>query len=532
MEPTKVLFVTSECVPFIKTGGLADVAGALPKYFDKTRYDVRVIMPKYTCIPDKYRDQMKFLYSFTTGFHFRDQYVGVFQLEMNGVTYYFLDSEYYFSGSWPYDTILNDLEKFCFFCHAVLSTVRTLDFRPDILHCHDWQAGMVPVYLNSYFQGDLFYHGMKTVMTIHNLRFKGEYDVPTVMDRTGLSSYYFSSDKMELNQNGSLLKGGLVYSDYITTVSPSYKEEIKTAFYGEGLDGLMRARSQSLYGILNGIDYETYDPAQDPSIPFRFKPSNLVKGKEENKLALQRELGLPEDKNAFVIGLVSRLTDQKGIDLITCVFEEILKMHVQFIVLGTGESRYEYFFRGAQAMHPDKVRAEIYYSEALSRRIYAGTDAFLMPSLFEPCGLSQLLALRYGSAPIVRETGGLKDTVHPYNEYEGTGNGFSFTNYNAHDMLNVIRYAESTFRHHKKEWHAIVRRGMEEDFSWNRSAREYEKLYDGLIRDREEEKKRYENAMARDISYEAPSVKEKEAVPKTAAQPKKARSTKKKDVEK
>ena len=527
MEPTKVLFVTSECVPFIKTGGLADVAGALPKYFDKTRYDVRVIMPKYTCIPDKYRNQMKFLYSFTTGFHFKDQYVGVFQLEMNGVTYYFLDSEYYFSGSWPYDTILNDLEKFCFFCHAVLSTIRTLGFKPDILHCHDWQAGMVPVYLNSYFQGDLFYHGIKTVMTIHNLRFKGEYDVPTVMDRTGLSSYYFSSDKLELNHNGSLLKGGLVYSDYITTVSPSYKEEIKTGFYGEGLDGLMRARSNSLYGILNGIDYETYDPEKDPSIPFNFKPSNLVKGKEENKLALQRELGLPEDKNAFVIGLVSRLTDQKGIDLITCVFEEILKMHVQFIVLGTGESRYEYFFRGAQAMHPDQVRAEIYYSEALSRRIYAGTDAFLMPSMFEPCGLSQLLALRYGSAPIVRETGGLKDTVHPYNEYEGTGNGFSFTNYNAHDMLNVIRYAEQTFRRHKKEWHAILRRGMEEDFSWNRSAREYEKLYDALIADREEEKKRLQSAMARDISYEAPRkaekkpVEEKTAVKKTGGRKKK-----------
>ena len=364
-------------------------------------------------------------------------------------------------------------------------------------------------------------------MTIHNLRFKGEYDVPTVMDRTGLSSYYFSSDKLELNRNGSLLKGGLVYSDYITTVSPSYKEEIKTGFYGEGLDGLMRARSNSLYGILNGIDYETYDPEKDPSIPFNFKPSNLVKGKEENKLALQRELGLPEDKNAFVIGLVSRLTDQKGIDLITCVFEEILKMHVQFIVLGTGESRYEYFFRGAQAMHPDQVRAEIYYSEALSRRIYAGTDAFLMPSMFEPCGLSQLLALRYGSAPIVRETGGLKDTVHPYNEYEGTGNGFSFTNYNAHDMLNVIRYAEQTFRRHKKEWHAILRRGMEEDFSWNRSAREYEKLYDALIADREEEKKRLLSAMARDISYEAPkkteakAVEEKTAVKKTGGRKKK-----------
>ncbi|MBO4410794.1 MAG: glycogen synthase GlgA [Lachnospiraceae bacterium] len=490
MERIKVLFAVSECFPFIKTGGLADVAGALPKAFDPDRYDVRVVLPKYSCIASEYRERMEYVTHFYTGFQFRDQYIGVLNLVEGGVTFYFIDSEYYFSGAWPYGDPRRDIEKFAFFSRAVLSVLPLIGFKPDILHCHDWQTALIPVYLNDYFQGDLFYRNMKTVMTIHNLKFQGIYDIPTMRTLTGLSESYFTSDKMEAFGCGNLLKGGLVYADRITTVSKTYKEEVQTAFYGEGLDGILRAKSELFYGIVNGIDTSTYDPKTDASLPQNYDVDSFVPGKRADKTALQKRLGLEVDPDRFLIGIVSRLTDQKGFDLIECVMNEIL-MHgdTQVVVLGTGEQRYEGMFRSYAEHLPDRVSANICYSEPLSRQIYAASDAFLMPSLFEPCGLSQLIALRYGSLPIVRETGGLKDTVHPYNEFSGTGNGFSFTNYNAHDMLHVIEYARKIYYERRGAYQTIVEAAMKSDYSWKASAREYQALYEELKREKEAEEK-------------------------------------------
>lgn len=483
----KILFAVSECVPFIKTGGLADVAGSLPKYFDKEDYDVRVVMPKYTCIHDKYRNEMQYMKHFYTSFLWREQYVGIFSLVKDGVTFYFIDNEFYFSGSWPYGSMFDDIEKFAFFSKMTLSILPQIDFRPDIIHCHDWQTGLIPVYLNDSFQNDPFFRNIKTVFTIHNLKFQGVWGVDTMMQKTELPPYYFTSDKLEAYSNGNMLKGGLVYSDRITTVSPTYAEEIKTTFYGEGLDGLLRAKSGQLCGILNGIDTGFYDPFIDPDIHARYNAGNVIKMKAENKKALQRKFGLKEDPDAFLIGIVSRLTDQKGFDLIDCVMHEICDTDVQLVILGTGEKRYEDMFRYYAELYPDRVSTQIYYSEALSHEIYASADAFLMPSLFEPCGLSQLMSLRYGTLPIVRETGGLKDTVKPYNEITGEGTGFSFANYNAHEMLGIIRYAKYVYEHDREAWNKMVIRAMKEDFSWKASAKEYARMYDELYKEKARE---------------------------------------------
>ncbi len=322
---------------------------------------------------------------------------------------------------------------------------------------------------------------MKSVMTIHNLKFQGVWDVKTIQRFSGLPDYYFTPDKLEAYKDGNMLKGGLVYADAITTVSNTYADEIKTPFYGEGLDGLMRARANDLRGIVNGIDYDDFNPETDTFIAQNYNARNFRKEKIKNKHALQEELGLARDDKKFMIGIVSRLTDQKGLDLIQCVMDEICTEDVQLVVLGTGDAKYENMFRHYDWKYHDRVSAQIYYSEPLSHKIYAACDAFLMPSLFEPCGLSQLMALRYGTVPIVRETGGLKDTVWPYNEYEGTGTGFSFTNYNAHEMLNIIRYAKYIYYDKKREWNKIIDRGMAVDFSWNTSANKYQELYDWLI---------------------------------------------------
>ena len=480
-----ILFAASECVPFIKTGGLADVVGSLPKYFDRKEYDVRVILPKYLCIPEKFQKEMRYVTHFYMDFCWRNQYVGILQTERDGVTYYFLDSEFYYGGSWPYSNMLEDIEKFSFFSRAVLSALPQIGFRPDVIHCHDWQTGLIPVYLNDDFQGDPFFRGIKTIFTIHNLKFQGTWDVATIRNITGLSDYYFTSDKLECYENGNLLKGGLVYADRITTVSRTYAKEIQTEFYGEHLDGLLRARSSELSGIVNGIDYSFYNPETDKDIAATYSVSDRKEKKAINKAALQKELGLKEDPDAFMIGIVSRLTDQKGLDLVQCVLNEICAKDVQLVVLGTGEWRYEQMFRSMAEAHPARISANIFYSEALSHRIYAGCDAFLMPSLFEPCGLSQLMSLRYGTLPIVRETGGLKDTVEPYNQYTGQGTGFSFTNYNAHDMLHVIELAKEVYQKHREEWEALSDRAMRQDFSWKKSAKEYEALYHELLTEEE-----------------------------------------------
>ena len=379
-----VLLIASEAVPFIKTGGLADVAGSLPKYFDKTKFDVRVMIPKYTCIPWEYREKMVYKTHFYIDLAWRTQYVGVFELEWNGVTFYFIDNEFYFGGNKPYSWIHEDIEKFAFFSKAALSALPVLGFRPDIIHCNDWQTGLIPVYLKERFSQGEFYQGIKSIMTIHNLKFQGIWDLKKVKDITGLPDEYFTSDKLEAYDDANYLKGGIVYADRVTTVSETYAEEIKTPFYGEKLDGLLNARANSLRGIVNGIDYNEFNPETDPNITKNYNAKNFRKEKIKNKIQLQKDLGLEQDPKAMMIGIVSRLTDQKGFDLIAYIMDELCQDAVQIVALGTGEERYENMFRHFDWKYGDKVSANIYYSDALSHKIYAACDAYLMPSLFEP----------------------------------------------------------------------------------------------------------------------------------------------------
>ena len=441
------------------------------------------MLPKYSCMKQSVKDNMEYVTHLYMDYHWKSEYVGVLQTVYAGITFYFIDNESFFTTDTVYtDDPLFEITRYAFFSKACLSVLPALDFRPDLIHCHDWQTGLIPVYLKERFQGDQFYHGIKTIMTIHNLKFQGRWGVEDVEDITGLSGYYFTPDKLEAYKDANLLKGGLVYADEITTVSPTYAEEIKTPFFGEGLDGLMNARSAELHGILNGIDYTDFSPDHDTKIAKPYTVSTFRRDKIKNKIALQKELGLRRDEKCMMIGIVSRLTDQKGFDLIAYVLEEMLSTDaIQIVVLGTGEDRYENMFRYFDWKYNDKLSANIYYSDELSHKIYASSDAFLMPSLFEPCGLSQLMSLRYGTLPIVRETGGLKDTVEPFNEYEGTGTGFSFTNYNAHDMMHVIRYAEHIFYDRKRDWNKIVERAMKQDFSWKQSALQYQEMFERMI---------------------------------------------------
>ncbi|MCR5639380.1 MAG: glycogen synthase GlgA [Lachnospiraceae bacterium] len=472
-----ILFVASECTPFVKTGGLADVVGSLPKELNKNDFDVRVMIPKYMMIPDRFKQEMKYINSFYMPIHGKDQYVGILTMEYDGITIYFIDNEWYFSGAKPYGDVLGDLEKFAFFSKAALSALPVIGFRPDIIHCHDWQTGLVPVYLHDSFQGGEFYRGIKTVMTIHNLKFQGVYDKKTIQAITGLSDYYFTPDKLEAYSDANYLKGGIVYADYVTTVSDSYANEIKMPFYGEGLDGLMNARSNCLSGIVNGIDYDEWNPETDRLIFQNYNARTFRKEKVKNKIEFQKQQGLDVNPDIFMIGIVSRLTDQKGLDLIECVIEQICQSDVQLVVLGTGDPKYENLFRHYDWKYHNRVSSSIFFSNDRSHMIYASCDAYLMPSLFEPCGLSQLISLRYGTVPIVRETGGLRDTVAPYNQYEGTGTGFSFANYNAHEMLGTINFAKDVYYNHKREWNKLIDRGMAADFSWASSARKYEDIY-------------------------------------------------------
>ena len=478
----KVMFATSEAVPYVKTGGLADVTGSLPKYFDKKKFDVRVILPKYMCILQEKKQEMEHLFDFTISLGWREQYVGIWKAENDGITYYFIDNEFYFGGWKPYGNIYEDVEKFAFFSKAILETLKRIEFQADIIHCHDWQTGLVPVYLEEFYRKDDFYRNMKTVFTIHNMKFQGRWKLEEVRDITGFPKSLFTPDKLETYGEANYLKGGILYSDIVTTVSDSYAKEIMTREGGEGLDGVMRERSSALLGIVNGIDYEEYNPKTDIYIPYHYNTENVERIKPKNKEELQKEMGLPVEKDAFLIGIVSRMTDQKGFDLIDYILEEILisDKQIQFVVLGTGEERFENMIRHYSWKYGNQMVSLFSYSEKHAHRIYAGADALLMPSLFEPCGLSQLMSMRYGTLPMVRETGGLKDTVEPYNEYEQTGNGFSFANYNAHEMLHMIRYAKETYSQHKKEWNQMVVRAMKCDYSWKASANEYEKLYNQL----------------------------------------------------
>ena len=478
----RILFATSEAVPFIKTGGLADVAGSLPQYFDREKYDVRIILPKYLCMDPQFKGQLHFKCHFYVNLSWRKQYVGIFETEWNGITYYLVDNEFYFAGDNPYHELYQDVEKFAFFSKAVLEALPYLDFCPEVLHCHDWQTGLIPVFLKTLYGDQSYYAGIKTVYSIHNLKFQGRWNLQTVMDITGLPAQIFTSDKLESYGEANYLKGGVVYADAITTVSETYAYEITTEQGGEGLDGLMRARSNSLYGIMNGIDYHVYNPQTDEHIFEHFNKKTVKSGKAANKAKLQEESGLPVNKDVFLLGMVSRMTDQKGFDLVAYIMEELLSTeNIQIVVLGTGEEQYQNMFRYFEGRFPDRIKANIGYSEDIAHRIYASCDGFLMPSLYEPCGLSQMMSMRYGTIPIVRETGGLKDTVEAFNEYEHTGTGFSFTNYNAHEMLATIRYALSIYQNKKKDWQAMTVRAMEQDFSWRNSALRYEELYEKLM---------------------------------------------------
>ena len=407
--------------------------------------------------------------------------MGIFTSQYDGVTYYFVDNEFYFAGDKPYNNIYEDVEKFAFFSKAVLEALPVIDFAPDVIHCNDWQTGLLPVFLKTVYGSDNFYAGIKTVFTIHNMKFQGRWKIKEVADVTGLPEHIFNSGELEFYGEANYLKGGIVYADEITTVSPTYADEICTPEGGEGLDGLMLERRRHLRGIVNGIDYDVFNPLKDTYLDKHISVRELS-GKVVNKRQLQEKYGLAVDKDVMLIGIVSRLTKQKGFDLVAYVMEEMLStMNVQFIVQGTGEQQYEEMFNYFHGRYPQKLGVYIGYSEENAHEIYAGCDAFLMPSLFEPCGLSQLMSMRYGTLPIVRETGGLKDTVVPYNEYENTGDGFSFANYNAHDMLHVIKYALDVFENHKDRWQEMMQRAMRHDFSWKASAKEYEKLYDMLL---------------------------------------------------
>ncbi len=479
----KILFAASECVPFVKTGGLADVCGTLPKMFNKKDWDIRVVIPNYSCIPEEYRNQFEYVTHFYmgTGPYVPYKYVGVLTYEYDGITYYFIDNEEYFNCIVPYGNIRFDIEKFCFFDKAVLSMLPLIDFQPDIIHCHDWQTGLIPVYLKTEFQGDMFFWGMRAIMTIHNLRFQGIWDVKTMIGLSGLPADLFTPDKLEFRNDANMLKGGLVYADYITTVSETYAQEIQTPEYGEGLDGLLAARHFDMQGIINGIDYDHFNPATDPAIFVNYDAETFETKKAQNKLKLQEMLGLTVDPEKYMIGLVSRLTDQKGVDLIDYCLERIVDDNTQFVVIGTGEENYENMFKYFAWKYPDRVSANICYDDDLAQKLYASADAFLMPSRFEPCGLTQLISFRYGTIPIVRDTGGLKDTVQPFNEYDNSGTGFCFTDYNAEDMLHVINYSKEIFFEKRPEWNEMVGRGMKLDFSWNVSARKYQNLYNYLL---------------------------------------------------
>ncbi len=483
----KILFAASESVPFVKTGGLADVVGALAPVLAAQGHDVRVVIPYFSAIPQEYSSRMTHVCDFEVQLGWRRQYCGVEQLEKDGVTWYFIDNKFYFGRPYIYGMGGDEYERFGFFCRGILNMLPLIDFQPDVIHAHDWQSGMVPALLKIQYAHLPFYANIKTVFTIHNLQYQGIFGIREVQDVLGLGDSLWTDDKLECFGCANFMKAALVYSDCITTVSPSYAEEIQTAYYGERLDGLLRARKHDLHGVLNGIDMSEYNPATDPSIAAVFTAENTA-GKAECKRALQEDLGLDVNPDIPVIGMVGRLSNQKGLDLVDYVIADMMRQDIQLVVLGMGEGRYFNLFSWAETEYKGRVAARFTMDHALAHKIYAGSDMFLMPSQFEPCGLSQMIAMRYGTVPIVRETGGLRDTVLSYNEFSGDGNGFTFFNYNAHDMLHTIERAVDFYRNHPDTWKLLQQRGMNGDYSWTHSAGEYVKLYQSLFEAKPEAK--------------------------------------------
>lgn len=474
----QIVFAASEGVPFSKSGGLADVVGTLPKELKRQGIDVAVVLPKYRTIPAQLTEGLRFVDSFEVKIGWRRQYCGILAAEQGGVPFYLIDNEYYFGRHelYGYD---DEAERYAFFCRALLQALPAIDLRPSILHLHDWQTGVVNPLLKAHYGEVPFYRDTKTLFTIHNLKYQGVFPKTILGDLLELSWDYFTPEGLEFHDHVNFLKAGLVYADLLSTVSPSYAREIQNPFFGEKMEGVLRNRQADLIGILNGIDYDEYNPANDPHI-WKAYDTNSLQNKVENKLKLQEELQLPVDGTIPLIGIVSRLVSQKGFDLIARVLDEILGCDVQMVVLGTGDGYFEDMFRIKASQYPKKLSANIRFDNTLAHRIYAGADLFLMPSLFEPCGLAQMIALRYGCLPIVRETGGLNDSVQSYNSETREGNGFSFTNYNAHDMLYTIRRALDIYQD-RSLWTHICQSAMQMDFSWEQSAKEYVDLYQRLV---------------------------------------------------
>ena len=474
-----VAFIGSECHPFVKTGGLGDVMYALPRELVRLNCDVRVILPRYACIPQKYQEKMVYRGEFymDLGKTGRQYYVGIMEYVCDGVVYDFIDNQEFFSSGNPYINLVDDIPKYCFFSKAALAALNFMNWIPDIVHCHDWQAALVPVYLRTLFQ-DSPVGKAKSILTIHNLRFQGIYNIPTIQYWSGLPGEVFNMGALkEGYEDANMLKGGLAYADRITTVSGTYAQEIQTSEYGEHLEGHLRYHNYKLRGIVNGIDYGMWNPETDPALAVNYGLGNVLEHKMENKLALQKELGLEQDEGKFVLGLISRLTNQKGLDLVSAVIPQVLDGNTQIVVLGTGDKVYEDTFRGYEDAYKGTFSACIQYDESRAHRIYAGADALLVPSRFEPCGLTQLNAMHYGTLPIVRETGGLKDTVEPYNTFSGEGNGFTFDRYESGLLLDAINRAKTLYFTNRYHWDEVVQRDMAKDVSWENSAKQYKDLY-------------------------------------------------------
>ena len=474
-----IAFIGSECYPFVKTGGLGDVMYALPKALIKQNCDVKVILPRYKCIPQKYQEKM----IYRGAFHMdlcadgRTYYVGIMEYVWDGVVYDFIDNEEFFSEGKPYTNLVDDIPKYCYFGKAALAALNYMDWIPDVIHCHDWQAGLVPVYLRTMFDNTPIARA-KVMITIHNLRFQGIYNIPTIKYWSGLPDYVFNKDALKQGyEDANMFKGGLAYANMITTVSGTYAQEIQTPYYGENLDAHLRYHSGKLHGIVNGIDYGMWDPATDKLLAAPYDVTNVIEMKKKNKLAMQESLGLEQDESKFVIGLISRLTDQKGLDLVNAIVPQLMDGNTQVVVLGTGDAVYEDSFRYYENAYKGSFCAYIAYDESLAHGIYAGADAFFVPSRFEPCGLTQLIAMHYGTVPIVRETGGLKDTVEPFNQYTGEGNGFTFDRYESGLLLDATNRAKTLYFEYREAWDTMVQRNMSKDVSWEASAKLYRDLY-------------------------------------------------------
>ncbi|MGM0166405.1 starch synthase [Enterococcus sp. AZ135] len=471
----KTLFVAAECAPFFKTGGLGDVAGALPKALKEKGTDVKVVLPYFTKMSDRYKEQLEDLFSYDVYVGWRKQYCGVKHLKMNGIDYYFLDNLYYFNRPELYG-YYDDGERFAFYQQAVIELMEKIDFIPDVMHLNDYHTSFIPFLLKEKYHWIQKFNQIRTVLTIHNIEFQGQYDREILYDLFGVGCERYDDGTIRFNDCVNFMKAGILYADRVTTVSPSYAEEIKTAEFGTGLDGILRMESGKLRGILNGIDYDTFDPAKDPAIFSNYDEKHLDK-KTENKVQLQKHLDLPVRPDIPVIGIVSRLTYQKGFHLLLEEMEHLMQFDVQLVLIGTGDPNFENQFHYFGEKYPQKASIHIAFDVTLAQKVYAGADMFLMPSAFEPCGLSQMISMRYGTLPIVHEIGGLKDTVQPYNPITNEGTGFGFDIFESFYLMNALKQAIELYHDHQDIWRKIVLEAMSRDFSWNESSQQYLELY-------------------------------------------------------